>query len=100
MGKRFMYIPNPLGTMEIEPRKIPSPIHEIIRSLRIRNQNSYPNGEKKMHRIQNYSNLISTIMISDFPAVFTGGPHNRKPLVTKKWVLFIFLCPQLNSYKR
>ena len=37
-------------------------------------------------------------MISDLPAVFTGGPHNRKPLVTKKWVSLIFPYPQLSSY--
>lgn len=44
-----------------------------------------------------YLKSISTSMISDFPAVLTGGPHRRKPLVTKKCVFPIFQYPRLSS---
>ncbi len=37
-------------------------------------------------------------MISEFPAVLSGGPQAWIPQVTKKWVGPIFLWPHANSY--
>ena len=67
--------------------------HPATRILAPRNTNP-----RTPHRFLSiYSNLTSTTMISDLPAVLTGGPQSRSPLVTKKWVSLTCLWPQLSS---
>ena len=52
-----------------------------------------PSVECRESGVVNYLpvKVISITIISDLPAVRTGGPHRRIPLVTKKWVFLIFL---------
>jgi hypothetical protein len=44
------------------------------------------------------TNVTSIATISETPAVRTGGPQTWTPLVTKTWVRFCSLYPQLTSY--